>query len=177
MAVRQHLYALREEGLVTCEEQKRPVGRPAKLWRLTPAADSVFTDAHAELAVSLLGSMRQAFGSKGLDKLLSVRSKEQIEGYGRRMPGMAPLRRRLEALATLRSEEGYMAEVIDGVAGELLLVENHCPVCAAARACSGLCAAELAVFRAVLGPGVEIERVEHIPAGARRCAYRVAERR
>lgn len=176
MAVRQHLYALREQGFVTYEEQKRPVGRPAKLWRLTSTADSVFPDAHAELAVSLLGSMRRAFGSKGLDRLISVRSKEQIEGYGRRVPQRTCLRRRLEALATLRSEEGYMAEVIDGAGGELLLVENHCPICAAAKACSGLCAAELAVFRAVLGPGVEIERVEHIPAGARRCAYRVWER-
>jgi predicted ArsR family transcriptional regulator len=29
------------------------------------------------------------------------------------------------------------------------------------------------VFRDVLGPEVEVERVEHILAGARRCAYRI----
>ena len=39
MAVRQHLYALAEEKLVTFNEEARPVGRPAKLWRLTEAAD------------------------------------------------------------------------------------------------------------------------------------------
>lgn len=38
MAVRQHLYGLADEKLVTSEEEARPMSRPAKLWRLTPAA-------------------------------------------------------------------------------------------------------------------------------------------
>jgi len=29
------------------------------------------------------------------------------------------------------------------------------------------------VFHDVLGPDVEIERIDHILAGARRCAYRI----
>ena len=58
-----------------------------------------------------------------------------------------------------------------------LLVENHCPICSAAAQCQGLCAAELAVFRAVLGPDVDVERTDHILAGARRCAYRVRRRK
>ncbi len=44
---------------------------------------------------------------------------------------------------------------------------------AAAKACQGLCAVELAMFREVLGPGWMIERVDHLLAGARRCAYRM----
>jgi predicted ArsR family transcriptional regulator len=58
----------------------------------------------------------------------------------------------------------------------LLLIENHCPICAAARACTNLCAGELRVFQQVLGPGVTVERIDHILAGARRCAYRVKAR-
>ncbi|MGH2578525.1 MAG: MarR family transcriptional regulator, partial [Actinomycetota bacterium] len=46
-----------------------------------------------------------------------------------------------------------------------------------ARACQGFCRSELEVFRDVLGPGVEVERVEHILAGARRCAYRITPAR
>ena len=57
--------------------------------------------------------------------------------------------------------------------GSYLVAENHCPICAAARKCQGFCRSELAVFRAVLGSGVHVERTEHIPAGARRCAYRI----
>ena len=42
MAVRQHLYGLQEEALVTFQEEARPLGRPAKIWRLTAAADRFF---------------------------------------------------------------------------------------------------------------------------------------
>jgi predicted ArsR family transcriptional regulator len=55
----------------------------------------------------------------------------------------------------------------------LLLLENHCPVCEAASACIRLCDRELELFQTVLGDGVAVTRVEHIQAGARRCAYRI----
>ena len=67
-----------------------------------------------------------------------------------------------------------MASVRGDGRGGLLLVENHCPICAAATACQGFCTSELDIFRAVLGPGVTVERSEHIVGGDRRCAYRIA---
>src|SRR5262249_19139505 len=70
MAVRQHLYGLADEKLVASEEEARPMGRPAKLWRLTPAADELFPNAHADLTVSLIGSVRQAFGEGGIERLI-----------------------------------------------------------------------------------------------------------
>ena len=39
MAVRQHLYALQQEKLVTAEERPVPIGRPAKFWSLTKEAE------------------------------------------------------------------------------------------------------------------------------------------
>ena len=77
-----------------------------------------------------------------------------------------------ERRARIRTEEGYLCEAKrDGA--DFLLMENHCPVCEAARACTGLCRQELELFRTTLGPGVTVEREDHILAGARRCAYRV----
>ena len=58
--------------------------------------------------------------------------------------------------------------------GAYMLVENHCPICAAATACAGFCRSELETFRAALG--AEVERSEHILLGARRCAYRITPR-
>ena len=75
----------------------------------------------------------------------------------------------------LRSAEGYMAELQRDQAG-FLLVENHCPICVAAKACQGFCRSELQLFRAALGPAVAVERSEHLVAGARRCAYRITAR-
>jgi predicted ArsR family transcriptional regulator len=56
-----------------------------------------------------------------------------------------------------------------------LLIEDHCPICAAATQCQGFCRSELALFQRCLGPGATVERTEHLLAGARRCAYRVRQ--
>ena len=174
MAVRQHLYALQDEHLVTYHEVPRPVGRPAKLWQLTPAADRLFPEAYAELTVSLLTSVTEAFGAAGLERLLDVRTRQQIAAYGQQMADQDTLRQRVETLAAMRTDEGYMAEVQAQADGSFLLIEKHCPICVAALACTGLCGKELEVFRAVLGQDVIVERTEHMVVGARRCAYRVS---
>jgi predicted ArsR family transcriptional regulator len=174
MAVRQHLYALQDEQLVTYQEESRAMGRPAKLWQLTPAADRLFPDGYAELTLSLIDSVREAFGEAGLDRLLDVKTGHQIAAYQALLSSQEELREQLEALASLRTNEGYMAEIQSLDDGSFLLIENHCPICAAATACTGLCARELEVFGRVLGQGVTVERTEHIVAGARRCVYRVS---
>ena len=171
MAVRQHLYALQDEALITYKEEARPMGRPAKLWHLTAAADRFFPEGYAELTVSLIHSVTEAFGADGLERLLDVRTKQQLEAYCAEIKAQDSWQERLETLADIRTREGYMANVLPQEDGSMLLVENHCPICAAAETCTGLCDKELEVFQSVLG--VDVERTEHILAGARRCAYRV----
>jgi len=173
MAVRQHLYALQDEKLVTAEERPVPVGRPAKYWALTREADRLFPDTYAELSVALIDALGDAFGADGLERVLAARCARQRADYANRISPSAPLAKKLEQLARVRTDEGYMAEVRPDGEGGFLLVENHCPICAAAAACKGLCATELELFRSVLGPDVGIERVEHIVSGDRRCAYRI----
>ncbi len=175
MAIRQHLYALAERNLVVYQEEHRPMGRPAKLWKLTTAADKLFEDRHGDLIVNLFGAIKGTFGDDGLEKLLSHRARQQIANYKLEVPAKAPLRKRVDALAALRSSEGYLAEVQPQKDGTFLLIENHCPICAAATACVGLCNSELLVFREILGPDVKIDRTEHIVAGARRCVYAISE--
>jgi predicted ArsR family transcriptional regulator len=175
MAVRQHLYALQDEQLVTYQEESRPMGRPAKLWQLTAAADRFFPDGYAELTLSLLNSVKQAFGEAGLDHLLEVRSQQQLDSYNQQMKGKRSLKQRLNQLVEIRTHEGYMAEVQAQVDGSFLLIENHCPICAAAKVCTGLCAKELEIFQSILGDKTTIQRVEHIISGERRCAYQISQ--
>lgn len=175
MAVRQHLYDLAAEGLVTAQEEARPVGRPAKLWALTDTADTVFPDAHADLALDLIGSIRATLGEAGIQAVIEDRAKRQTKAYRAAMEKASTLAEKLDALAALRTQEGYMAGVETAEDG-YLLIENHCPICSAAKACSGLCAMELKVFADALGPDHVIERTDHILSGARRCAYRITSR-
>lgn len=173
MAVRQHLYQLQRQKLVTAEERPVPLGRPAKYWRLTREADRLFPDAYAEVSLALIEAVRNAFGEAGLKRVLQSRYTSQRVDYLSRIGLSLPLKEKVRQLARIRTEEGYMAEVKPLGKGAFLLAENHCPICAAATACQGFCVTELDLFRAVLGPGVAVERTEHIVSGDRRCVYRI----
>src|SRR5262245_28602726 len=105
MAVRQHLYALQREKLVTAEERPVPLGRPAKHWKLTREADRLFPDAYAELSVALIDALGDAFGADGLSRVLASRCARQQADYASRIPQSASLKEKLQKLARVRSEE------------------------------------------------------------------------
>jgi predicted ArsR family transcriptional regulator len=174
MAIRQHLYTLRDGGLVTYEDERRKVGRPARIWRITEKAQARFPDSHAELTVEMLAIIRATFGERGIERLLTERTRLQTRAYAERLRAAGKsLEARVNALAKIRAEQGYMAEASRQRDGSFLLTENHCPICAAATECQGLCREELVLFSSVLGKDVSVERTDHIFAGARRCAYRI----
>ncbi|EEQ19071.1 hypothetical protein yinte0001_38110 [Yersinia intermedia ATCC 29909] len=170
-AARQQFVKLAKEGLVVSEAQTRGVGRPIQLWQLTEAGNAQFPDTHSELTVQLLGLIRSQLGDSALELLIDSREQETRTQYCQAMVGANSVTERVERLVAIRSREGYMAEWQVESDGSLLLIENHCPICAAATSCQGFCRAELAVFQQVLG--VPVERVEHILSGSRRCTYRI----
>jgi predicted ArsR family transcriptional regulator len=177
MAVRQHLSALHQDGVVDYVDERRKVGRPVRVWRLTPKAYDRFQDCHAELAVGMLQAVQSAFGEEGLKRLIGERTRQYIKSYRERMPGPGtPLEQRVGALARIRREEGYMAEWHRRRDETIDLVENHCSIDKAARFCQMLCSSELSVFRAVLGDDVSVHRFEHLLGGDRRCTYRISKR-
>ncbi|MCI5043497.1 MAG: transcriptional regulator [Aquisalinus sp.] len=172
MAVRLQLYDLAEEGLVEARSVAAGRGRPTKRWQLTEAAARLFPDAHQGLAVELINSVQSIFGADGLQKVVDRHADGQRKAYTSMLSSTKTTAERVKKLAKARTDEGYMAEAIrEG--RDWLLIENHCPVCSAAKACTGLCANELKVFQDVLGPDVTVAREEHILQGARRCTYRV----
>lgn len=174
-AARQQLVRLAEEGLVIASSEARGVGRPTQSWSLTPAAQSRFPDTHAALTVQLLDIVRSSLGAAALDTIIAAREAETRAAYETVIADQLSLRDKVAALTNLRSAEGYMADWREQPDGSLLLVENHCPICAAATACQNFCRAEIDVFRAVLGPDIEVTREEHIVAGGRRCSYAIRE--
>ena len=171
-AARQQLVKLARDSLVAASDQPGPVGRPLQIWGLTPQAAARFPDTHAALTVQMLDIVRNTLGEGALDAIVAARETQTLALYGAAMEDRISLRDKVAALADIRSAEGYMAEWREEADGSFVLMENHCPICAAAAVCQGFCRAELEVFQSVLG--ADVRRNEHMLGGARRCAYAIA---
>ena len=173
VGIRQHLAKLQAEGLVSFDDHAGDVGRPKRFWRLTATGHGRFPDTHGDLTVNLIGGIRSVFGEAGLDRLIEARQEAAVAAYRSALEPCSGLEDRVRTVAHLRTEEGYMAEFEAEPDGSFLLIENHCPICAAAKTCQGFCRSELELFRAAFGPEASVTRQEHLLSDGRRCVYRV----
>ena len=171
MGARRQLETAHDKGLVVYEDVADKVGRPARHWRLSEAGNARFPDRHADLALQLIEQTRALFGEAGLERLIGAREGAIEAHYRMEVENQIGLAAQVAALARARDAEGYMADTEVQLDGSVLLIENHCPICAAARACQGFCRSELEIFQRVMGPHCQVERSEHVLAGARRCVY------
>ena len=172
MGVRQHVQGLEASEDVIFTDEKAARGRPTRYWSLTDKGHSRFADKHDELTVQLLDSVISVFGDEGMEKLISHREETAMVNYRLALADRFGVAEKLETLAKIRSDEGYMA-TIEGDGEIFWLIENHCPICAAATQCVNFCRSELQMFQALLSDIATVSREEHIIEGARRCAYKV----
>ncbi|MFH6956736.1 helix-turn-helix transcriptional regulator [Flavobacterium aquidurense] len=169
--VRQQLVKLVEEELIQPQEESKGVGRPQKTFSLTVNGNAKFPDTHAELTLKLI-TIISSMGKNTLDDVINIYEETGKKKYHDEIDTIDNLEEKLEKLVEIRTREGYMAEYSKNDEG-YLLVENHCPICAAATICQGFCSSELNTFKSVLGNKVIINRVSHIVSGERRCAYQI----
>lgn len=171
---RKHLLNLAEAGLIEPTMKSEGVGRPSTYYTLTDKGLAQFPDTHAEVTVQLLQSVKNLLGENALDLLITDREKNTYERYQKALSKTKTLEQRLQVLTEARSKEGYMAEW-KKEGKEYFLIENHCPICAAATECQGFCRAELSNFRLLIGNDYKVERVDHIISGGQRCVYKISQ--
>jgi DeoR family suf operon transcriptional repressor len=174
---RQHLSALTRDGYVEATElptaePKR--GRRALVYTVTPAADALFPKAYGELTNELLGYLA-ARDPELLDELFDERRANRIESARARLAPKRTLGAKVEELTRILDEDGYLASSERVAPGVYRVVEHNCAIWAVAQKYGQACTSEIEFIRAVL-PGTTVERVQHMVAGARRCAYEVRER-
>ena len=176
MGVRQHLADLGRKGVVKqTQEEKQTRGRPVRLWKLTKSGHENFTDSDSQITLELIEAVRSSLGEDSLNVVIEERHKPLLRKYKSEMDDAGQtLELRIKKLAELRNQEGYMAEVRLTPTG-WLLIENHCPIRSIAESCQQLCQSELEIFRELFRGRGEVERIDHLLAGARRCAYRIIE--
>lgn len=168
-AARHHLKELEAHGLVQYEREHRGVGAPAFAYRLTPAGEALFPRRYQETLTALLDSLVQQEGREAAIGLLE----SHLSGMARRLredlKDASPTER-LQAIAKVRSEQGYMAEAAGGDPSGIL-TEHNCAIQAVAERFPEICAAEARFLAEVLG--AEVDRREHILSGCSACEYHV----
>lgn len=170
-ATRQHLQALEAASLVEHRGIQGATGRPKHVYRLAPAAESLFPKAYDELANELLRYVeeddpvlvRRAFERRGERRL--ALALERLEGK--------TFEGRVAELAKLLDEQGYLAafERLDD--GTYRLTEHNCAILAVARRFDWPCTSEIEFLKEAL-PGADVRRVAHMLGGQHLCAYRIA---
>ncbi len=171
MGIRQHLQSLEDSGLVEFSDIRVKVGRPTRHWSLTTEGHNHFADRHGDLSITLIESVEELFGQEGIEKVVSRREEITLNLYQSEFHDCTGLEEKLNRLVFLREREGYMAE-LNREGDTYILVENHCPICHAAKRCETLCHSELRLFQRLLENECRVERDEHIIKGQRRCTYR-----
>lgn len=174
VGVRQHLAVLARDGIVQHEAVLTPgKGRPKVVFSLAEGADMFFPKSYHELMLELLDGLRQSYGDEALEDIFARRLGDQTKAYAERMQGMT-FAEKVEELARIRDESGYVAEATTADGETIALREHHCPIFEVAKKYPQACRYELELFRKVLGRDVKVERREHLPQGGTMCSYHIA---
>ncbi len=165
-----HLRNLVAAGLATHEEERQPLGRPTRRYRLTSAADVLFTKQYELFAVELAEALSRT-GRTSLEEILARWEGELLGYFEARLPEEEGAR--LGALAEHQSRFGFMASVEAGPDG-VSLVERNCPIAKVAARFPQICDHEAALFRRALRRPVDLRSCQ--ARGDPVCRFRIARR-
>jgi predicted ArsR family transcriptional regulator len=173
VAVRQHLEVLEAEGLLDTETERRPIGRPRRVFRLSEAADDLFPKNYSGLALMILEHLEEADGPEKVAEVFRGRRKRMERTARDRVAGRS-LQDRVAAVAEMQDEAGYMAEWEPAEDGSYLLREHNCAICRVARRFTQACENELKLIENLTD--AEVTREQHMASGDPICSYRIRSR-
>lgn len=172
--VRSHLRSLRGEGMVErAGRRRRGPGRPEDLYRVSPAAEGFFPDRHAEILQDLVAFLEKRGKEELIQRFFEERVAERRKVAAGRLDGLEGLER-LEEVAAMLSEEGFMADIETREGAPPTLRLSHCPIKDLVEVSRAPCRAELSLVRDLLGG--DLTRIAYIPSGDAACSYSPSER-
>ncbi|MBG9792711.1 transcriptional regulator [Paenibacillus dendritiformis] len=174
IAVRRHLYDLQKGGYVRIQLTRPSIGRPAYLYSLSEKASALFVTKYDSLALELIEEMRAMAGDTFVERLFERRKRKLMQQYASKLEGQK-LEQRVQSLADIQEQEGYMARWGHGSDESFWLEEAHCPIAQVAAKHSPPCQCELALFADLLQ--ADVERTECMADGGRKCMFRITGKR
>jgi predicted ArsR family transcriptional regulator len=153
--IRRHLDLLVADGVLEARDPRvgstRGRGRPSKVFLMTDEGRSQFEHSYDDLAVAALKFMAAHSG----DHLVTAFAESRAEDIERKAtPYLAKRAKKIDALATFLTEQGYAASVEKRGTGEEIC-QHHCPIAHVAAQYPQLCEAETQAFSRLLGTHVQ----------------------
>lgn len=169
MAVRKHLAALERDQLIASTLERRPVGRPARVYVLLPASDDLFPKEYDSIVVEFLSDLVSLDGPDKVDLLFNRRAERTFEYLEARVAGARSFDERVAALAAGMDDLGYLASWEQTGPGEYSLSQFNCAIQRIATTFPQACFYELETYRRLLD--AEVHRSCHMVAGDHMCCY------
>jgi len=153
--IRRHLDLLVADGILEARDPRvgsaRGRGRPSKVFLMTDEGRSQFEHTYDDLAVAALKFMAAQSG----DHLVTAFAESRAEDIERKATTyLAKRTKKVDALATFLTEQGYAASVEKRGTGEEIC-QHHCPIAHVAAQYPQLCEAETQAFSRLLGTHVQ----------------------
>lgn len=166
-AVRSHLAALERDGLV----EQRPgipqgVGKPATVYQLMPAADSLLPKAYAPVLGLLLSTLAERMSREEFEELLRDVGRRAAKG---RTEPEQDIRMRIDAAYGVLGELGGVADLEESE-GTVFIRGFSCPLAALVPAHPEVCQLAETLLTELVGVPVR----EHCDKGERpRCCFEI----
>ncbi|NTV40289.1 MAG: winged helix-turn-helix transcriptional regulator [Demequinaceae bacterium] len=168
-AVRRHLSALTDDGLIADHDKAGPIdrgrGRPAKSFVATPEGQRALKSAYSDVAQEAMEFLKARGELESFVADHGARFENKLTGS---IDMTAPVATRVGALSDALAAMGYATSVRPGPGGYTLqLCQGHCPVQEIAQATPEWCEEETKAFSRVLG--VHVQRLSTLAQGAHVC--------
>jgi predicted ArsR family transcriptional regulator len=169
ISVRHHLINLQAEGLVTAEEQRHGVGRPAFVYRLTEKGMERFPTNYLKLTNYLLTELEETLSPEEVEATFKRIGKKQAE-ESTNIDKNQPIEAQLEQLANqLASDRFMLSWKKEG--DSIILQSDNCPYLHVGKEHPEICKIDETLFSEALGREVKLETC--MLRGDPRCTYKI----
>lgn len=170
-ALRKHIHQLERQHLIEKKAHKQKIGRPYYTYQLTKQGHQLFPQ-NDRLSLELLHDLENLYGRKAVNELFQERMEREKSTYEEICTSDA-VEDRLEEVARLQSENGYMAEVRKYENGEIEMINYNCPIYKLARTYGQLCSNEKTMYEHLF-PDRSVRMDSNIVAGDHTCRWIIA---
>jgi predicted ArsR family transcriptional regulator len=180
MTIRQHLAALERDGLVLSSEERRKIGRPHLVYRLSEGGEERFPRRYERLAELALAEVAflDAEEIAGLSpdekkRLLLVKMAERVYREHEQKVQGRPLPERVQIVTDILGEEGGLAEWAPRDGG-FEIADHNCVYRRVVTSHPDLCDWHISLLGRLLGQ--EVECSQFMSRGADSCRFLVTEK-